>query len=259
MEKAARAAAEAAAKILRRYYGRVASSDIDRKGRNDFASFVDRKAESAIVSAIRKRFPDHAFLGEEGGVASGIGDVRWIIDPLDGTTNYLRQHNRFAVSIAAESKGRLLYGLVLDVLHREWFTAKRGGGAFLNGRRVFVSEGCPLREALILFGTPFRQPAPAVRRFARLFAVVQNATGDHRREGVAALDLASVACGRAEAFYELGLKPWDVAAGTLLVQEAGGWIGDFRGDNVDLFRSTFLASNCELKKGLLKIFRSARI
>ncbi len=257
MEKTAIKAAFAAAKVLKKHYGRIKSSDIESKGRNDYVSFVDRAAEDAIIATVRERFPDHAFLTEESGAKSGAGDVRWIIDPLDGTTNYLRMHNRFAVSVGVEKNGNMECGVVYDVLHDELFAARRGKGARLNGRRVSVSGEKCLGNALVLFGTPFRSSPARVRAFSRLFAKVQINTSDHRREGVAALDLAWVACGRAEAFYEIGLKPWDMAAGSLLVKEAGGWIGDFHGDNDDLFRKTFLSTNFRLKGSFLGLFKGS--
>jgi myo-inositol-1(or 4)-monophosphatase len=254
LDTIAKKAADAASRILMANYGRVGAADVERKARNDFVSFVDREAERAIIDVVRESFPEHAFLTEEdqAGTATS-GDIRWIIDPLDGTTNYLRMHHRFSVSIGVEKSGALIYGLVLDVMHNELFTAALGKGAYLNGKKVQVSSVDNLSDSLVLFGTPFRQPPSVVNAFGALYSDVQNAVSDHRREGSAALDLASVACGRAEAFYELGLKPWDVAAGQIIVKEAGGWMGDFFGVNNDLFRSTFLATTPELYSGLLSI------
>jgi myo-inositol-1(or 4)-monophosphatase len=257
MVNTARRAAEAAARILKQHFGRVPQNKIEIKGRNDFVSYVDKLAETAIIDAIRADYPDHAFLAEEGGGPTGPGDVRWIIDPLDGTTNFLRGHNRFSVSIAAEKKGELVCGLVMDVMADETFTAIKGGGAFCNNQRIFTSTVSDLSDALVMFGTPFRDPA-VLRKFADAFIALQSRVSDHRREGSAALDFAYVASGRAEAFWELGLKPWDMAAGTILVREAGGWAGDFYGDNDDVFRKTSLAVNGELKNAFLELFKEIR-
>ncbi|MFH0920303.1 MAG: inositol monophosphatase family protein, partial [Fibrobacterota bacterium] len=254
MDKTACRAAQAAAAILREHYGHVQTQDIESKGRNDFVSFVDKLAEEAIIRTIRTDYPDHTFLAEEGGGNTGPGDVRWVIDPLDGTTNYLRSHPHFSVSIAAERKGQTVYGLVLDVMTNELFTATKGGGAFCNGQRIFVSSTDILSDALVLFGTPFRDTA-VLRPFALQFAEIQSRVSDHRREGSAALDFAYVAAGRAEAFWEIGLKPWDLAAGALLVKEAGGWAGDFYKDNDDIFRKTSLAVNDALTHGFRALFK----
>ncbi len=252
--KVAEQAALAARVVLLKHYGKVDQTQIEIKAKNDFVSFVDKEAEKAIVNTILSQFTDHTFLTEEGmAEQNGCGDVRWIIDPLDGTTNYLRMHHRFSVSIAAEIKGVLSAALVMDVMHNELFTALNGKGAFLDGKKIIVSETADLRNALVLFGTPFRQNSDIVNAFASLYGRVQNAVSDHRREGSAALDLVSVACGRAEAFYELQLKPWDVAAGQLIVKEAGGFCGDFFGANDNLYRETFLATNYKLQERFIAL------
>ncbi|OGJ84863.1 MAG: hypothetical protein A2268_12045 [Candidatus Raymondbacteria bacterium RifOxyA12_full_50_37] len=251
------AAAAKAAAIIRGHFGKVDESDIETKGINDFVSFVDREAEAAIVSVIREAFPGHALQTEETEGIQGTGDVRWIIDPLDGTTNFLRGHPRFAVSIGVYQGAKPLFGIVHDVMQIELFTAQAGGGAYVNGRRMFTSTVADARDALVLFGSPFRK-TDDIGPFTELFGSIQKTAGDQRREGAAALDLAYVAAGRAEAFYELGLKPWDIAAGSVLVQEAGGWIGDFYGENADLYRDTVLATNQDLKEcflGLCGTFR----
>ncbi|MBL8027633.1 MAG: inositol monophosphatase [Fibrobacteres bacterium] len=254
IDSVARKAAAAASAVLMEHYGKVQISKVETKAKNDFVSFVDREAEKAIINTVRETFKNHAFLTEEDQAAEATkGEYRWVIDPLDGTTNYLRMHHRFSVSIGVEKKGVLIYGLVLDVMHDDLFTASLGHGAYLNDKRIQVSEASTLTEALVLFGTPFRQERTVVEAYAALYGNVQNAVSDHRREGSAALDLASVACGRAEAFYELGLKPWDVAAGQIILKEAGGWAGDFYGPNEDIFRDTFLATTPKLKDGFLSI------
>jgi myo-inositol-1(or 4)-monophosphatase len=250
-------AAAAAERILRARYGRVPVSSVIRKGRNDFVSLADRASERAILSVIRRRHPGHAVLTEERGELPAASDFRWIVDPLDGTTNYLRGHPRFAISLAVERKGILVAALVRDVMAGETFFAEKGRGAFVNGRRIRVSRVRDLKEALVLFGSPFRDER-TVGAFSRVFAKVQAACADHRREGCASLDLAAVASGRAEAFYEIGLKPWDMAGGSLLVAEAGGWVGDFYGENENLVRRTLLAVTPCLKKSFLSFFRGTR-
>jgi myo-inositol-1(or 4)-monophosphatase len=257
MRKTLFEAAHAAAGILKTHYGRVSSLAVEKKGRNDFVTFVDRAAEKAILEIVRRRHPDHAILTEERGELPGGSGWRWIIDPLDGTTNFLRRHPHFAVSIAIERQGRLEAGLVLDVMGGRAFFAQRGRGAFCGRRRMAVSTVSRMGDSLALFGTPFRDRR-LVAPFIRVFAGIQAACGDHRREGSAALDLAAVADGCAEAFYETGLKPWDMAAGSLLVKEAGGWVGDFFGDNDDLARRTLLATNGRLRKAFRLFFKGTR-
>jgi myo-inositol-1(or 4)-monophosphatase len=253
MKKTALKAVSRAARILKRHFGRIPAKAVNKKGTNDFVSFVDLASEKAVIAAIREDFPDHAVLSEEKGGAAAAGEYRWLVDPLDGTTNYLRSHPRFSVSLAVEKKGVLVFGLTLDVMRDELFWAERGRGAFCGRTRMRVSRENVLKEALVLFGSPFRDPE-RIRRFSMLFAKVQHAVSDHRREGSAALDFAYVACGRAEAFYEEGLKPWDMAAGHLMVQEAGGWAGDFKGDNDSIYRKSVLATNQRLKKRFLALF-----
>jgi myo-inositol-1(or 4)-monophosphatase len=202
---------------------------VKAKQANDFVTQVDRAAEEAIIEIARKAYPDHGFLAEESGSASSEAEYRWIIDPLDGTTNYIHGFPQYAVSIGIEHRGALAHAVVYDPVKNELFTASKGRGAFLNDRRVRVSKCVRLQEALVGTGFPFKEVSRLdlyVRQLARL---MQTSAGV-RRAGAASLDLAYVACGRLDAFWELGLSPWDMAAGTLLIQEAGGLVGDLEGE-----------------------------
>lgn len=254
VQKTALKASEKASKILKTYYGRVKEKDVEVKGKNDFVSFVDREAEKAIVSTIKKEFPEHGFLLEESDNEKKNSKYCWIVDPLDGTTNYLRNHGHFAISIAFKENDELKFGLIHDVLKNDIYTASKNKGAKLNKNKINVSKISLLRDALILFGTPFRSN-DQVDNFSKLFATIQKNVSDHRRHGAAALDFAYVASGKAEGFYEIGLKPWDVAAGDLIVKEAGGFVGDFNGPNNDLFRSIFIAVNRNIQQNFLDLFK----
>lgn len=220
--------------------------DIDRltieiKGRHDFVSEVDRRSEEVIVETIRSAYPDHAILAEEGGATAG-NDWEWIIDPLDGTTNFLHGFPQFAVSIGLRCKGRLEQAVVFDPLRDELFTASRGEGAQLNDRRIRVSRVAELDNALLGTGFPFRQ-TDSVIQWVTMFRQFAQSTSGIRRAGSAALDLAYVACGRLDGFWETGLKPWDMAAGALLIREAGGLTSDLFTEGDPLASGNILAAN----------------
>lgn len=224
-------AARAAGDLIMRYVDRVDSLKVTPKGRNDFVSEVDRQAEREIVAILHKAYPDHAFLGEEGG-RQGLarGDYVWVIDPLDGTTNFLHGFPQFAVSIALLHKGRIECGVIYDPMRQELFTAKRGGGATLESRRLRVTRQNGFKGALLGTGFPFKDQRQ-MDAYLAMFRDLAKDTAGIRRAGSAALDLAYVACGRLDGFWEIGLMPWDMAAGILLIQEAGGIVTDFeKGD-----------------------------
>ena len=205
--------------------------EIRSKQANDFVTQVDRSAESAIIDIIRQAYPDHAILGEESGALEGKkAEYRWIIDPLDGTTNYIHGFPQYCVSIALEHRGAIEHGVVYDPSRNELFTASKGGGAFLDDRRMRVTKCANLKDALVGTGFPFKEMSRLDLYFRQLREVMQTSSGV-RRAGAAALDLAYVAAGRLDAFWELGLAPWDMAAGALLIQEAGGMVGDLSGDS----------------------------
>ena len=204
--------------------------EIRSKQANDFVTQVDRSAESAIIDIIRQAYPDHAILGEESGALEGKkAEYRWIIDPLDGTTNYIHGFPQYCVSVALEHRGAIEHGVVYDPSRNELFTASKGGGAFLDDRRIRVTKCANLKDALVGTGFPFKEMSRLDLYFRQLREVMQTSSGV-RRAGAAALDLAYVAAGRLDAFWELGLAPWDMAAGALLIQEAGGMVGDLKGD-----------------------------
>ncbi len=221
-------AARRAGEIIVRSLHRTDTLTITAKGRNDFVTEVDHAAEREIIATIRKSHPDHAFLAEEGG-ASGSGEVVWIIDPLDGTTNFLHENPVFAVSIACQIRGRLEHAVVYDPMRQEIFTASRGGGAHVDTHRLRVTGQRTLEGALIGTGFPYRENTKYLEEYLNMMRAVILNTAGIRRPGAASLDLAYVAAGRLDAFWEIGLSPWDTAAGTLLIQEAGGRIGTLSG------------------------------
>ncbi len=218
-----RAARRAGDSIIRSL-GRLDSLKVDTKGRNDFVTDVDRRAEAEIIATVRRSHPDHAFLGEESG-RSGDGEFLWIIDPLDGTTNFLHGFPVFAVSIAVEHRHRIEHAVVYDPMRQELFTASRGDGAQLDGKRIRVSSQRGLEGSLIGTGFPFREGGGTIDDYLAILKAVMAVAAGVRRPGAAALDLAYVAAGRLDGFWEFGLKPWDTAAGTLLIREAGGRVG----------------------------------
>ncbi|HEX7965440.1 MAG TPA: inositol monophosphatase family protein [Gammaproteobacteria bacterium] len=222
-------AARKAGDLIVRYVDRVDTLTVKAKERNDFVSEVDRQAEDEIVQIIRAAYPDHAIIGEESGVRGGRDpEWTWVIDPLDGTTNFLHGFPVFSVSIAVKHRGRLEHGVIFDPLRNELFTAARGGGAQLNSRRIRVTTLKGLDGALIGTGFPFRENQN-LDLYLKMFGAVASKTAGIRRAGSAALDLAYVAAGRMDGFWELGLKEWDVAAGLLMIQEAGGSVGHLDG------------------------------
>lgn len=221
-------AARSAGEVIIRSLNRLESLTITSKGRNDFVTEVDHAAEAGIIKLIRRHYPDHAFLAEESG-QSGDHDTLWIIDPLDGTTNFLHGFPVFAVSIACQQKGRLEHAVVYDPISQEIFSASRGAGAHLDNHRLRVSKQRGLEGALIGTGFPYRANTRFIDSYLAMLKAVMQTTAGVRRPGAAALDMAYVAAGRTDAFWEIGLSPWDTAAGTLLIQEAGGRIGTLTG------------------------------
>jgi myo-inositol-1(or 4)-monophosphatase len=221
-------AARRAGEIIVRSLTRLEGLQVASKGRNDYVSEVDRAAEREIIAVIRKHYPAHAILAEESG-ASGDNETQWIIDPLDGTTNFLHGFPVFAVSIAVQQRGRLEIGVIYDPMRQEIFSAVRGAGAHLENRRMRVSRQRGLEGALLATGFPFRENDADAECYFAMFRALTAATAGIRRPGAAALDLAYVAAGRVDGFWELGLKPWDTAAGTLMIQEAGGRVGTLAG------------------------------
>src|SRR5512134_26136 len=221
-------AARRAGEVIVRNLDRVGGVTVSEKSRNDFVSEVDRAAEQVLIATIRKSYPDHGFLAEESGSHDG-GDYTWIIDPLDGTTNFLHGFPQFAVSVACRHRDRMEVGVVLDPLRGELFTAARGEGAQLDGRRLRVTQRPGLDGALIGTGFPFRENRRWLKPYLLMLEHVMDNTAGVRRPGAASLDLAYVAAGRLDGFWEVGLAPWDTAAGNLLITEAGGRVGTLTG------------------------------
>lgn len=234
-------AARAAGDVIMRSFDRLDTLTVETKQRNDFVSEVDREAEARIIQTLQRSYPKHGILAEESGEQPGDGHV-WIIDPLDGTTNFLHGFPHFAVSIALAYEGRILQGVIYDPVRQELFTASKGSGAELNNHRVRVSRARELKDSLLGTGFPFRAGQPKDAYMAMLGDFIGRTTGV-RRPGSAALDLAYVAAGRIDGFWEMGLSRWDIAAGALLVREAGGIIGDIHGGEDYLSTGDVVAAN----------------
>ena len=224
-------AARRAGNIINRGAREIDLLTVTSKGPKDFVSEVDREAERTIVETLLASYPDHAILAEEGTAKGANADAEnvWIIDPLDGTTNFLHGFPQYCVSIALSQRGQITHGVVYDPVRNDLFTASRGRGAFLNDRRIRVSKRHHLRDCLIGTGFPFRDGS-YLDTYLRMMKTMIEQTAGLRRPGAAALDLAYVAAGFYDGFWEVGLNPWDVAAGSLLIQEAGGLIGDLAGE-----------------------------
>ncbi|MEO8276171.1 MAG: inositol monophosphatase family protein [Thermoanaerobaculia bacterium] len=250
--EAARAAAEAGAAVLRRYF-RSADLEVRTKAQNDFVTQADHESEAVLVSELLRRFPDHRILAEEGSKnSSASGDYEWVIDPLDGTTNFLQGLPVWAISIACRKGNEILAGVVLDPEGGNLFTAARGGGAFWNGNRMRVSDRPELAGAFLATGYPFRAKA-ALDAYLAVFRGVFEEARAIRRCGAAALDLAYVAAGVYDGFFEFRLSPWDIAAGSLLIEQAGGVLSDLDGGGAYLETGNVLAGNPGVHAGLVAV------
>jgi myo-inositol-1(or 4)-monophosphatase len=243
-------AARRAGNIINRASRNLDVIAVKEKAANDFVSEVDREAEQAIIRTLREAYPDHSILAEESG-ASGASDHQWIVDPLDGTTNFLHGFPQFAVAIALRQRGVITQSVVYDPSRNDLFTASRGRGAFLNDQRIRVSKRAHLRSSLIGTGFPFRQLEHLDAYLAILRDMMKSAAGV-RRAGSATLDLAYVAAGRLDGFWEFGLSPWDMAAGALLITEAGGLVGDLTGEHRYLDTGNIVAGTPKVFVELLK-------
>jgi myo-inositol-1(or 4)-monophosphatase len=244
-------AARKGGEIALRHLQHVHQLKVHTKQHNEFVTKVDLEAEAAIIETIRERYPDHAFLAEEGG-QQGDGDYVWVIDPLDGTTNYIHGFPVFGVSIALRIKGRLTVAVVYDPNRQEIFTAIRGQGAQVDGHRIRVSNRRDLEDTLIGTGFPYRNKE-VIQTYTKMLASVLENTAGIRRPGAAAIDLAYVAAGRLDGFWEFGLKEWDIAAGSLIVREAGGLISELQG-NGDYFKSgNIVVGNPKVHDALRKL------
>lgn len=254
-------AARKAGDYIVRYIDRLESVRVGRKEQNDFVTEVDQGAERIIVEEILRAYPSHAVLGEEYGMQNneeGDSEYVWIIDPLDGTTNFIHGFPVFAVSIALQQNGRTIAAIVYDPTRQELFTAARGKGAFLDRRRIRVSKHGALKHALIGTGFPFRK-GQDIDQYMAMFRSVMEKTSGIRRPGAAALDLAWLAAGRIDGFWEMGLKPWDLAAGCLLIEEAGGMVTDFSGNGDYLDSGDVVAGGMKVHSALLQELRQTGV
>lgn len=250
-------AAHEAGDIIARSADRIDQLQIENKDKNDFVTEIDRAAEDTIIGILKKAYPDHAFLGEESGKHESKGNTstqyEWIIDPLDGTTNFLYGIPHYAVSIALKKDGKLDQAVIYDPMKDDLFYASRGGGAFLNKRRIRVSKRLSLSNALLTTGIPYlpEHSGNVDNYFNTMKALIIDTAGV-RRPGSASLDLAYVAAGRYDGFWEFALHEWDIAAGVLLVQEAGGLVGDLKGGSSHLETGNIVAASPKVFKDMLK-------
>jgi len=227
---------------------------VTSKRAKDFVTQVDHAAEEAIIDIVRKAYPEHGFLAEESGAAKADAEVVWIIDPLDGTTNFIHGFPQYCVSIGIQHRGAMAHAVVYDPTRNELFTASKGRGAFLNDRRMRVSALASFGDALVGTGFPFKE-VTRVQLYTRQLETMMKTCAGVRRAGAAALDLAYVACGRLDAFWELGLSPWDMAAGALLIQESGGLVADLSGEQGYMQSGDIAAATPKVFTQLLEALR----
>jgi myo-inositol-1(or 4)-monophosphatase len=255
MIRVAMEAAREAGRFLKLSVGKVRNVQVKHAEERNLVSEIDRGAEEKIISIIHRHYPAHAILAEESGGSEASAEYKWIIDPLDGTTNFLHGVPIFCVSIAIERKGDVIAGVVYDPNLDEMFTAEKGTGAFLNGKRLKVSSAGSLRDSLLVTGFPYNitaNPNNIVQHFNNFLMTAQGM----RRLGSAAMDLSYVAAGRFDGFYELVLNAWDMAAGALFVTEAGGRVSNMTGAPLDIYRKSVVASNGLIHEEMLGILRS---
>ena len=253
-------AARNASKKINRAAQDVEHLKITTKQQSDYVTEVDKAAEAAIIEVLREAYPDYGILAEESEPIAGKGvgsDYQWIIDPLDGTTNFIHGFPQYAISIALAYKGQLNQALVYDTLRNEMFTASKGGGAFLNERRIRVTKCLRLEDALLGTGFPYRV-FNHVDAYMGVFKEFTKRTSGIRRAGSAALDLAYVACGRLDGFWEFGLMPWDCAAGCLLITEAGGLVGDLAGGESYMKTGNIVAGTPKVFSQILQVIDAHR-
>ena len=247
-------AAREAGRIITKASNDVGALTVQSKDFNDFVSEVDRSAEQAIIDTLRYAYPDHGFLGEESGNTNEESENIWIIDPLDGTTNFLHNFPVYCVSIALQQKGVLTQAVIYDPIKNDLFTATKGRGAFLNDKRIRVANRSKLQASLIATGFPFKDFTHLDTYLDMLKDMIKSTSGI-RRPGSAALDLAYVAAGYTDGFFEMNLSSWDIAAGGLIVQEAGGIVGDFEGNESWLATGNIVAANPKVFSQMLQVLK----
>jgi len=243
-------AARQAGTVIERAINRGHTLRVDSKGNNDFVTEIDQQSEATIIEVLHKAFPDHAILAEESGLHDG-NEYQWVIDPLDGTTNFMHGYPQFSISIALKHRGQLEQAVIYDPTRQELFTATRGAGAFLNDRRIRVSNVASINGILLGTGFPFKKQQH-LDAYLNMFKALFLQVADIRRAGSAALDLAYVAAGRLDGFWEIGLQEWDMAAGVLLIQEAGGLVTDFNGGGDHLSTGNIVVGNPKVLRGILQ-------
>ncbi len=247
-----------ASRSLKRDFGEVENLQVSRKGPGDFVSAADRKAEQILRDALEKARPGYGFILEEGGTVKGTDpNHRWHIDPLDGTTNFLHGIPQFAISVGLERDGQIVAGVVYDPIKDELFIAEKGKGAYLNNRRIRVAARIEMADAVVACGLPHIGKGDH-GVFMKELSAVMGHVGGMRRFGAAALDLAYVACGRLDAYWERGVNSWDVSAGMLLIREAGGYLSDVDGGTDPLNAGSIACGNETLHRELLKLLKSAK-
>jgi myo-inositol-1(or 4)-monophosphatase len=248
-------AAKLGGEVLRQYYGK--EKKIEYKGEIDVVTEADKQSEKLIVGLLSSRFPQHSILAEEGNSTEKPSEYKWVVDPLDGTSNYAHDYPFFAVSVALEKRGEVIAGTVYHPILEELFMAEKGGGSYLNDRRIQVSKVTNLRKALLSTGFPYdilKDPEEALCLFSNFIHTSQGI----RRDGSAALDLCYLAMGRFDGFWELRLNPWDTAAGVLIVTEAGGRVSNFKGQAFSIYEDNILASNGLLHEGMQAVINQRR-
>jgi myo-inositol-1(or 4)-monophosphatase len=250
---AVRRAVKESARLIRKNYGKLGASDVRAKSRNDFVTVVDKGSQDILVRHLKRAFPSYGFLAEENDLSTPA-DRRWVIDPIDGTSNFIHHLPAFCISVGLEERGRYALGVVYDPVHDEWFYAARGHGAFLNKRRIRVSS-TRLKDAFLATGFAYhihRRFEPYNDSFRKMF----HACAGVRRMGSAAIDLCYTACGRFDGFWEMGLHDWDIAAAVVIVEEAGGKVTDFRGGPAGIARGDMLAANPATHRQMLRIMNT---
>lgn len=254
----ARRAAEEAGRVILQGWRQLDQLQVEEKGRGDLVSVVDRRSEDVIRKVLLEKYPDHAVLGEEFGETGNHGEFVWVVDPLDGTANFVHGLPQFAVSIALLKGGKPEVGVVYNPVSDDWFTAARGQGAQMNGRKIRVNALRDAGRAFVATGFPFKTPERLPQQLAYVQAMLEEFS-DVRRLGSAALDLSYVACGRQDAYFEMGLKPWDMAAGLLIAQEAGAIVTDLNDAHTMLDSGEVACANVHLHRVLMRQLKKARI
>lgn len=248
-------AARKAGHVIVKALDRLDMLRVDEKSQHNYVTEIDKKSEQIIIDIISRAYPNHSFLGEETGEHKGDSGGCWIIDPLDGTNNFIHGFPHFAISIGYQENGKIEHGLVYDPVRNELFTATRGGGAYFNQTRIRVSQHKYLNGAFVCAGSPIGRARDRLKPYFQMIEAVYHEASGVRRTGSAALDLSYVACGRFDGFWEAGLSPWDVAAGSLLVTEAGGLISDYYGEPHSLDNGQIVAGNPKIFKAILQAIR----